>query len=144
MDPSKIPAVKKIHEKKVHCFICLAQILSTLPDINEDSDEEKIIDVLTYPKYKIGGWIAKIGSCKIGFKPRPLIGTGIIILKGLDVKIVNEENPIIIICWNNRVSSLSLKGLVDELIIYKKIEKVKIKSHSKRLPSWLPHVPLIL
>ena len=38
--------------------------------------EEKIIDEPTYPKYKIGGWIAKAGSCKIGFKPNPSLGIG--------------------------------------------------------------------
>ena len=38
--------------------------------------EEKIIDEPTYPKYKIGGCIAKAGSCKIGFKPNPSLGIG--------------------------------------------------------------------
>ena len=38
--------------------------------------EEKIIEDPTYPKYKIGGWIAKAGSCKIGFKPNPSLGIG--------------------------------------------------------------------
>ena len=27
-------------------------------------------------KYKTGGWIAKAGSCKIGFNPRPSVGIG--------------------------------------------------------------------
>ena len=40
--------------------------------------EEKIIDEPTYPKYKIGGWIAKAGSCKIGFNPKPSSGVGYI------------------------------------------------------------------
>ena len=40
------------------------------------SVEEKIIEEPTYPKYKIGGWIAKAGSCKIGFRPNPSLGTG--------------------------------------------------------------------
>ena len=35
---------------------------------------EKIIDEPTYPKYRIGGWIAKAGSCKIGFRPNPSSG----------------------------------------------------------------------
>ena len=38
--------------------------------------DEKIIEEPTYPKYKIGGWIAKAGSCKIGFNPRPSAGVG--------------------------------------------------------------------
>ena len=42
-----------------------------------ESAEEKIIEEPTYPKYKIGGWTAKAGSCNIGFKPNPSFGAGI-------------------------------------------------------------------
>ena len=38
--------------------------------------DENIIDDPTYPKYKIGGWIANAGSCSIGFNPKPSSGTG--------------------------------------------------------------------
>ena len=38
--------------------------------------EEKIIDEPTYPKYKIGGWIAKAGSWRIGFNHNPSLGEG--------------------------------------------------------------------
>ena len=50
-------------------------LLIYFKDIAE-SDEEKIIEVPTYPKYKIGGWNAKAGSCNIGFKPNPSLGIG--------------------------------------------------------------------
>ena len=40
------------------------------------SDDEKIIDEPIYPKYKIGGWIASIGSWRIGFNPSPSFGIG--------------------------------------------------------------------
>ena len=55
MDPNKIPIDKKIHETSTQFFICLAQVLFTEPDIKAASEEEKIIDVPTYPKYNIGG-----------------------------------------------------------------------------------------
>tara|TARA_B100001287_G_scaffold276239_2_gene286356 strand:+ start:158 stop:298 length:141 start_codon:yes stop_codon:yes gene_type:complete len=46
----------------------------------------------------MGGWIASIGSCNMGFNPRPFGGVGSIMLKGFEVKIVKDKNPIIIIC----------------------------------------------
>ena len=46
--------------------------------------------------YKIGGCIAKAGSCKIGFNPVPSFGIGNKSKKGLEVKRINNKNPIII------------------------------------------------
>ena len=68
--------------------------------------EEKIIDEPTYPKYKIGGWIANAGSCKIGLRPNPSSGIGKIKLNGLEVFIKKTKKPIMIICWNNNVNIL--------------------------------------
>ena len=65
-------------------------------------------------------------------------------LNGLEVKIVNDEKPIIIICWNIKVRYLSLTDLCPEFKKYNKIEIVKINNHSNKLPSWFPHDPLIL
>ena len=42
---------------------------------------EKYIDEPTKPRYKSGGWIAKAGSCKIGFNPKPSVRTGKILEK---------------------------------------------------------------
>ena len=41
--------------------------------------------------YKIGGWIAKAGSCRMGFKPKPSLVSIGLIKKGLDVRITNKE-----------------------------------------------------
>ena len=54
----------------------LAQPLDIYPKDTAESVEEKIIDDPTYPKYKIGGWIANAGSCRIGLRPNPSPGTG--------------------------------------------------------------------
>ena len=66
--------------------------------INADNDDENKIDVPTQPIYNIGGCIARAGSWSMGFKPKPSKGTGKTLEKGLDVKIINEIKPDIIIC----------------------------------------------
>ena len=76
MEPSNMPKLKKIQDIKTQIFICLAHSLVMWLTNVAESAEEKIIDVPTYPKYKIGGWIANAGSCKIGFKPNPSWGVG--------------------------------------------------------------------
>ena len=43
--------------------------------------------------YNKGGWIAKAGSCKIGLKPKPFSGIGVIFSKGFDVSKENKEKP---------------------------------------------------
>ena len=58
--------------------MCDAHFLDTIFRQVAAKAEEKIIDEPTYPKYKIGGWIAKAGSCKIGFNPKPSSGVGYI------------------------------------------------------------------
>ena len=63
-----------------------------------DNADEKIIDDPTYPKYKIGGCIAKAGSCNIGFNHNPSSGVGKRKLKGFDVLIKKTKKPTIIIC----------------------------------------------
>ena len=55
--------------------------------------DENIIDDPTYPKYKIGGWIAKAGSCSIGLRPKPSSGVGKIKLNGFDVSIKKIKKP---------------------------------------------------
>ena len=110
-----IPNVKNIQDKKIHNLICFAQRLFTFLQTSAESDEEKIIEEPTYPKYKIGGWIASAGSCKIGFKPKPSFGIGKIWLNGLEVFIKKIKNPIIIISWKIKVNNLSLIGLLFEL-----------------------------
>ena len=106
--------------------------------------DENIIDDPTYPKYKIGGWIAKAGSWSIGLRPIPSSGVGKIKLNGFDVWIKKRKNPIIIICWKIKVKSLYLIGW---FLVFKKkikINKVNTNSHNSKLPSWFPHVPAIL
>ena len=39
--------------------------------------------------------MAKAGSCSIGFKPNPSLGTGEIILKGLELNNKKNKKPII-------------------------------------------------
>ena len=56
----------------------------------------------------MGGWIAKAGSCNIGFSPVPSDGIGNIFAKGLDVKSINRRKPKIIISWKNNVSVMYL------------------------------------
>ena len=56
--------------------------------------------------YKSGGWIAKAGSCKIGFKPIPSLAIGNKTLNGFEVKRINNKKPNIIISWNKIVNNL--------------------------------------
>ena len=86
------------------------------PDINAANDDEKIIDVPTYPKYRIGGWIAKAGSWRIGFKPVPSFGIGNKSLNGLEVKRINNKKPRIITSWKSTVSNLYLEDSFFEFI----------------------------
>ena len=53
-----------------------AHFFETIFKVVAAKTDEKIIDEPTYPKYKIGGWIAKAGSCSIGLSPNPSDGTG--------------------------------------------------------------------
>ena len=124
--------------------MCLAQVLFTEPDIKAASEEEKIIDVPTYPKYNIGGWIANAGSWSIGFKPVPSFGIGNKLIKGFEVKRINNKNPAIIISWKNKVRILYLFERFFEVIvkINKKIDNTN--NQRSKLPSWFPHVPEIL
>ena len=125
-------------------FICLAQVLFTEPDIKAASEEEKIIDVPTYPKYNIGGWIANAGSWSIGFKPVPSFGIGNKLINGFEVKRINNKNPAIIISWKNKVRILYLFERFFEVIvkINKKIDNTN--NQRSKLPSWFPPVPEIL
>ena len=102
------------------------------------------MEVPTYPKYNIGGWIAKAGSCKIGFRPNPSLGTGSKRLNGFEVKIKNKKKPVIISCWKKIVKNLYLIGCFFEKITNKKINKVSTNNHSNKLPSWFPQDPEIL
>ena len=88
--------------------------------------------------------MANIGSCKIGFNPSPSLGTGNKSLNGFEVKIKKTIKPKIIICWKITVKSLSLIDLFNDEEKYKKFVKVSINNHNNKLPSWLPHKPLIL
>ena len=56
--------------------MCLAQVLEIYFKTEAARDDENIIEEPTYPKYKIGGWIAKAGSCNIGLRPNPSLGIG--------------------------------------------------------------------
>ena len=57
----------------------------------------------TYPRYNNGGWKARPGSCNTGFKPFPSDGIGLILVKGLDVKIVNPIKPTLTIFVANKI-----------------------------------------
>ena len=63
----------------------MAQILLTYPVTIAAKAEANIIDVPTYPTYKMGGCIAKAGSWRIGFNPRPSGGIGKRVSNGLEV-----------------------------------------------------------
>ena len=80
-------------------------------------EEDNIIDEPIYPKYKIGGCIAKMGSCRIGFNPSPSFGEGNKWLNGLEVRIRKKKNPIIMICWNNNVNIWYFFGSFFEVLI---------------------------
>ena len=56
--------------------MCDAHFLDTRFKLVAAKAEEKIIDDPTYPKYKIGGWITRAGSCSIGLRPNPSVGIG--------------------------------------------------------------------
>ena len=56
--------------------MCLAQSFEIKFKVVAARADEKIIDDPTYPKYKIGGWIASAGSWRIGFNPSPSFGVG--------------------------------------------------------------------
>ena len=92
----------------------------------------------------MGGWIAKAGSCNIGFSPVPSDGIGNIFAKGLDVKSINKRKPKIIISWKNNVRVLYLWERFFESIANKNKKIVNTNNHKSKLPSWLPHVPEIL
>ena len=94
--------------------------------------------------YKIGGWTANAGSWSIGFRPNPCFGIGTSSINGLDVKILKLRNPNIIIFCMNKVFNLYF--LSKFLVVIKNIKEIKIKTinHNNKLPSWLPHVPVIL
>ena len=88
--------------------------------------------------------MAKAGSCKIGFSPKPSIGTGKIWLKGFEVFSKKMKKPIIIICWNNKVKILYC---LDWFLDFNKninMNKVNTNNQSNKLPSWFPQVPEIL
>ena len=139
-----MPIVRKIQEINDHFFMSVAQSLFTYLQVNAAKEDEKIIDDPTYPKYKIGGWIAKAGSCNIGFNPKPSFGVGKINWKGLDVKRIKIRKPVVIICWKKIVKILNeIKSFFD---LSKKIKVKRLNTHnqSNRLPSWFPHVPEIL
>ena len=92
----------------------------------------------------MGGWIAKAGSCNIGFNPVPSGGIGNIFAKGLDVKSINRRKPKIIISWKNNVRVLYLWERLFESIVNKNKKIVNTNNHKSKLPSWLPQVPDIL
>ena len=139
-----IPNVKKIHEIKLHFFKSFAQFLLTYPQTKAANDDEKIIEEPTYPKYKMGGWIAKAGSCKIGFNPNPSNGVGIINWKGFEVSVINNRKPKIISCWKKIVNILNESESFFDLKKKININKLKTNNQSSKLPSWLPQVPEIL
>ena len=53
--------------------------------------------------------MAKAGSCKIGLKPKPFSGTGIIFSNGFDVMIVNNIKPIVINAWVSKIFETNLE-----------------------------------
>ena len=73
--------------------MCDAHILLSILDIRAANEDEKIIDVPTQPKYKIGGCIANAGSWRIGFNPFPSFGTGNKFENGFEVKRIKSKNP---------------------------------------------------
>ena len=92
----------------------------------------------------MGGWIAYIGSWRIGFNPSPSWGIGNKWLNGLEVIKRNKKKPIIIISWNNKVIIWYFFDSFLEVIKKIKIKKTIINKHNNKLPSWFPHVPEIL
>ena len=93
--------------------------------------------------YRTGGWIAKAGSCKIGFKPKPSLTSTELTKNGLEARITNEEKHRNKKDWKTIVSFCieSSKVLLNaKNILY----KLMISNHSNIDPSWLPHVPVIL
>ena len=92
----------------------------------------------------MGGCIAKAGSCKIGFKPKPWAGIGNNSSKALDVKRAKSKKPIIIKFWKKIVSNLYFLGVLSDVIRNKKENRIKTIIQSNKLPSWFPQTPDIL
>ena len=56
--------------------------------------------------YSNGGCIARAGSCKMGFKPNPSSGTGLIRLNGFELNNMKNKKPNIkIFCTIKSVSN---------------------------------------
>ena len=88
--------------------------------------------------------MAKAGSCKIGFNPRPSLGTGNILLNGLEIVIKKMKKPIIKIFWKIKVKSWNFLLILGLWNKNKKENKTKILIHKSKLPSWFPQTPDIL
>ena len=88
--------------------------------------------------------MAKAGSCKIGLNPNPSSCDGIILSKGLDVRMVNNTKPVVINAWVSKVFEIKLKFELLYNLNKKKLNIVKTSIHNNIDPSWLPQTPEIL
>ena len=87
--------------------------------------------------------MAKPGSCKIGFKPKPSFTITEFIKKGFEVKTMNNPNRTCSADCIKSVTCLKFKSIF--FVNEKKNPYIdNIDTHSSIDPSWLPQVPEIL
>src|SRR5210317_58485 len=87
-----MPIVRKIQATKDQFFISCSHCSSKLPLSKYAVIKLKEITNPTYPRYNMGGCMAKAGSCKTGFISAPSTApNGKILSKGLDVKSKNNR-----------------------------------------------------
>ena len=103
--------VRNIQAMIDHFWTISSHSISELPLIKKAIAHANGIPKPTYPKYKVGGWITKAGSCSTGFMSAPLDGgTGKIVWNGLDVNNKKSKNPTII--KDSTPTASDFKGLL--------------------------------
>ena len=95
-----------------HFWTISSHSISELPLIKKAIAHANGIPKPTYPKYKVGGWITKAGSCSTGFMSAPLGGgTGKIVWNGLDVNNKKSKN-------SEKIFGLNLEEALKEKSFY--------------------------
>ncbi len=136
--------VKKIHATKDQFLISFSHSNSKFPWKRYALMKLKEITNPTYPRYNIGGCIAKAGSCKTGFMSAPSIAPkGSILSNGFDVNSKNNKKPRIIKLNISKV--VLFKGcLWWRELIKSMLQTVNNTIHRNIDPSWALQIELIL
>ncbi len=116
---------------------------SSFPPISAAMAKAKATEKPTYPMYNIGGCIAMPGSCNKGFSEAPSSGTLASRANGLDVKITNNRNPVLIMPSTESTRASKTSGNERLKIATAPIHNAKIRHHNRIDPSCPPHTPEI-